>query len=65
MFETEEEAAVAYDAAVSELFGPYTPTNFDTEYGAHPLLLSRACVQPDGTVQHVLQHLPCTQGGRP
>ncbi|BDA43997.1 probable AP2-like ethylene-responsive transcription factor CRL5 [Coccomyxa sp. Obi] len=33
MFETEEQAAIAYDAAVLELFGPYTPTNFDTEYG--------------------------------
>jgi len=34
MFETEEEAAVAYDAAVMELYGPCTPTNFVTAFGA-------------------------------
>jgi hypothetical protein len=34
MFDTEVEAAVAYDAAVLELYGPDTPTNFDSEYGA-------------------------------
>ncbi len=40
MFDTEEEAAIAYDAVVLELFGPYTPTNFDTEYGTHQFFTS-------------------------
>ncbi len=41
MFDTEIEAAIAYDAAVLELFGSRTPTNFDSEYGAHTLFQGR------------------------
>lgn len=44
IFETEEEAAVAYDAAVMELYGPRTPTNFVTAFGA-PWYLQGASLQ--------------------
>ena len=49
MFDTEIEAAVAYDAAVLELFGPEMPTNFDSEFGAphiSPNIRPRLCPAP-------------------
>lgn len=44
MFDTEVEAAVAYDAAVLELYGPDTPTNFDSEYGARAYHRNASCL---------------------